>query len=149
MVSDHTADCEAYQKWAGKHADAGLREGEPGASGQREGQQLTQRGGPADWSTIHEQMAQQCLASAKQELGRHQGTELDHCYMGMQLGAHMKMQDELKVLREHVSGDLRQQIDKSLEGVQGHLKEARQIVEQQKDSPSERVSRKPDSKQKE
>jgi predicted outer membrane protein len=140
MISDHTADCEAYQRWAGRQADTALREGEPGAGGQ----QLTQRGGPADWSKIHEQMAQQCLASAKQELGRHQGRELDECYIGMQLGAHMKMQDELKVLKNHVSGELQQQIDKSLQVVQGHLQQARQIKEQFRDGPSERVSRRPE-----
>jgi predicted outer membrane protein len=140
MVSDHTADCEAYQKWAGKQGATPLREGEPGVSRQ----QPPARGGAADWNKIHEQLAQQCLESTKQELGRHQGPGLDQAYMGMQLAAHMHMQDSLKVLRNHVSSDLQQQIDKSLQVVQGHLQEARQIKEQLKDSPSERVSRRPE-----
>ena len=57
----------------------------------------------------------------------------------------MMMQDELKVLRNHVSPDLQQQIDKSLQVVQSHLQEARQIMEQLKDSPPERVSRRPEN----
>jgi predicted outer membrane protein len=158
MIKDHTADAENYQKWAGKHGDAALREGEPGGQqpggqqpggqrpGQAEGQATAQRGGAADWNKIHEQMAQQCLESSKQELGRHQGAGLDQAYMGMQLAGHMKMQDELKVLRNHASPELRQQIDKSLQVVQAHLNEARQIKEQLKDSPSERVSRRPEAK---
>jgi predicted outer membrane protein len=142
MIKDHTADCEAYQKWAGKQGDTTLRDGEAGRPA--ENQAAARSSGPADWNKIHEQMAQQCLASAKQELGRHQGPELDHAYMGMQLAAHMHMQDSLKVLRNHVSSELQQQIDKSLQVVQGHLQQARQIKEQLKDSPPERVSRRPE-----
>jgi hypothetical protein len=119
------------------------------AGGQRQGQPqgqgtAAQRGGALDWNEIHEQVAQQCLESSKQELGRHQGSEFDQAYMGMQLAGHMKMQDELKVLRNHASGELRQQIDKSLQVVQEHLQHARQVMEQLKDSPSERVTRRPE-----
>jgi predicted outer membrane protein len=139
MIEDHTADAENYQKWAGKQGDAALREGGQAAEGPRPGQ----RASALDWNQIHEQVAQQCLASAKQELGRHQGAEFDQAYMGMQLAGHMKMQDELKVLKNYASGELQQQIDKSLQVVQGHLQQARQVMEQLKDSPSERVARRP------
>lgn len=141
MIEDHTADAENYQKWAGKHGDAALRDGGQPAEGQRPGQHA----GALDWNEIHEQVAKQCLESSKQELGRHQGAEFDQAYMGMQLAGHMKMQDELKVLKNHASSELQQQIDKSLQVVQGHLQQARQVMEQLKDSPSERVSRRPES----
>jgi predicted outer membrane protein len=154
MISDHTADAESYLRWSGKQGDAALRhEGDTATAGKRpgqpgaEGQETVQRRGPLDWNLIHEQLAQQCLESAKQELGRHQGANFDQAFMGMQLAGHMKMQDELKVLKNHASPELRQQIDKSLQVVQGHLQEARQIKEQLKDSPSERVSRRPEGKQ--
>lgn len=147
MIEDHTADAENYQKWSGKHGDAALREGGQADDGQRRGQPqglaAAQRGDELDWNQIHEQLAKQCLESAKQELGRHQGAEFDQAYMGMQLVGHMKMQDELKVLKNHASDELRQQIDKSLQVVQGHLQQARQVMEQLKDSPSERVARRP------
>jgi predicted outer membrane protein len=161
MVAHHTPDCESYQRWAGKQAAstalkpddeapaAELRAGQPGAPRQPGAAGLAVApvaAGGADWMTIHEQIAKQCLESTKQELGRHQGSEFDKCYMGQQLAGHMKIQDELKVLRNHVSPELQQQIDKSLQVAQGHLQEARQIMEQLKDSPSERVSRKPDNK---
>jgi predicted outer membrane protein len=139
MVRDHTADAESYQRWAGKHGDAGVRQEESATA-------AASRGGPLDWNKIHEQVAQQCLASAKQELGRHQGSNFDQAFMGMQLAGHLHMQDELKVLRNHASPDLQQQIDKSLQVVQGHLKEARQVMETLQDRPSERVSRRPEDK---
>jgi predicted outer membrane protein len=143
MIEDHTADAEHYQKWAGKHGDTAVREG-----GQAEGQRTAQRAGALDWNEIHEQVGKQCLESAKQELGRHQGADFDQAFMGMQLAGHMKMQDELKVLKNHASGELRQQIDKSLQVVQGHLQQARQVMEQLKDSPSERVTRRPEEQPK-
>jgi predicted outer membrane protein len=152
MVSDHTPDCESYQRWAGKlGAETALRpEGDaaaaaPGAEGIATGQRP---GGNLDWTKIHEQFAQLCLASAKQELGRKQGAEFDKCFIGLQLGGHIKMQDELKVLRNHASPELKQQIDKTLQVVQGHLQESRQLMEQLKDSPSERVSRRPEDTKK-
>lgn len=141
MVTDHTPDCESYQRWAGKQAaGVALTTGDEAPAAER---RVAHPGGGADWTAIHEQVAKQCLASTKQELGRHQGNDFDKCFMGHQLAGHMKMQDELKVLRNHVSPELQQQIDKSLQVVQGHLQEARQVMEQLKDSPPERVSRKP------
>lgn len=100
--------------------------------------------GHIDWPALHREMADQCLASSKQELGRHQGAEFDHCFMGQQFGAHMQVSVELKVLRNHASPQLAAQIDKSNQVVQAHLQEARQIMERLKDSPPARVTRKPD-----
>jgi len=152
LVSDHTPDCESYQRWAGKlAADTALRaEGEEQRPGQpgAEGAATARAGGGPDWPKIHQQIAQQCLQSTKQELGRHQGAEFDKCFIGQQFAAHMALQDELKVLRNHVSPELKQQIDKSLQVVQDHQKEARQLMEQLRDSPSERVSRRPEDTKK-
>ena len=64
MIDDHTADAENYQKWAGKHGDTALREGEGQRPGQAQGQAAAaQRGGALDWNEIHEQVAKQCLES--------------------------------------------------------------------------------------
>ena len=93
---------------------------------------------------IHNELAQQCLETVKKELSQKQGNELDQCYMTQQAMAHVEMKDALTVLKNHASPQLAQQIDKSLEGVEGHLKEAKQILEQMKDRPSERVSRRPE-----
>jgi predicted outer membrane protein len=99
--------------------------------------------GQPDWVTIHRQFGEQCLSTAKQELGRKQGAEFDHCFFGQQFMGHLKMADELKVLRQHASPQLQAQIDKSAQVVQSHLQELRQIMETMKDPPA-RVSRKPE-----
>lgn len=116
----------------------------PLAGGRVEATAGSRPGGQLDWVAIHGDLARQCLASTKQEFARHQGAEFDKCFMGQQLAGHMKMVDELKVLRQHASPQFRQQIDKSAQVAQGHLQEARQIMEQIKDTPSERVSRRPE-----
>ena len=96
-----------------------------------------------DWVSIHKQIGDQCLQSTKQEFERHQGADFDKAYMGQQIVAHMKTLDELKVLRNQASGELRTEIEKSIEMATRHLEEARKIMEQQKDRPSERISGRP------
>ena len=141
MIKDHTPDCEAYQKWAGNlvshHAS--------GSTGARPAGQT--QGGQPDWVRIHDELAKQCLDSTQKELGKKQGADLDKCYLTQQAMAHAEMKDKLTVLRKHASQQLAQQIDKSAEGVESHLKEVKQILEQMKDRPSERVSRKPEGNQ--
>jgi predicted outer membrane protein len=130
MIKDHTPDCETYHRWAGN------------LTNEREGQ--NRAGGSLDWVSIHNEIGQQCLESTKKELSQASSGEVDHCFMGEQLAAHMAVKDKLTVLKEHASPQLAQQIDKSLQVVDSHLKEAKQIMEQLKDHPSERVSRRPD-----
>src|SRR5262245_47409367 len=136
MVSDHTPACQELQQLAGNlAADRGQPAGRPGAAG---GQRAA--GGQLDWLSIKKEIGQQCLTSAKQELGSKQGIEFDKCFMGMQIGGHMKTVDELKVLKNHVSSELAQKLDKQMQTAQQHLQLAKQIEQKLKDRPSERVS---------
>ena len=91
-----------------------------------------------NWVTIHREVADQCLQSAKKELGQKEGNEFDKCYIGMQVAAHMKMVDELKVLKNHASGQLQQDLEQSLETTEHHLSEARKIMEEIKDKPDQK-----------
>jgi len=173
MIREHTADCEAYGKLAGNlvtaRQDPARAPAEPAPEGARPATprpaipprvdvEVAPRPGappavdvavggrraePFDWLALHREMGEQCLATAKQELGRKQGAEFDHCFMGQQFGAHMHVADMLKVLKRHASPQLAEQIDKSSQVVQAHLQEARQMVEKT-GTPSERVSRKPE-----
>jgi len=135
MVRDHTPGCQEMQRLAGDLATRGQGQaGRPAASG-----------GPLDWVSIHHQIGEQCLASVKKELGAKQGADFDKCFMGQQIGEHLKVIDSLKVLRNYASSDLQQKLDKELQGAEQHLQLAKQIEQKLKDSPSERVSRRPDS----
>lgn len=100
--------------------------------------------GGLNWVGILQQVSKECLASTKQELNSKQGAEFDQCFMGQQVASHMKMVDELKVLRQHATGELKGKLDEAHQMATSHLQEAKQIAEQLKDRPSERVSRKPE-----
>src|SRR5204863_3668937 len=102
-------------------------------------------GGQLDWISIKKEIGQQCLASIKQELSSKQGADFDKCFMGQQIGAHMKVVDELKVLRNYASQELAQKLDKELQMAQHHLQMAKQIEQKLTGSSSERVSRRPES----
>ena len=136
MVRDHTPGCEEMKQLAGNLATHGQGQSGRGAA---TGQQ-----GHLDWTAIHNQIGEQCLASVKKELGQKQGIEFDKCFMGQQIGEHLKVIDELKVLRNYASSNLQQKLDKELQTAEQHLQLAKQIEHKLKENPSERVSRRPE-----
>jgi len=140
MVSDHTPGCQEMQRLAGQLVSD--THGEQAHQPQRGA-----AGGQLDWVSIHKEVGQQCLKSVKQELSSKQGIEFDKCFMGQQIGAHMKVVDSLTVLRNHASSDLQQKLDQELQTAKQHLQLAKQIEQKLKETPSERVSRRPESKQ--
>lgn len=103
----------------------------------REGRTTTQRGGAQgfNWVSVHLEVADQCLQSAKKELNDKQGAEFDKCYMGLQVAAHMGMVDQLEVLKNHASSQLQPDIEQALETTKEHLEEAKKIMENIKDKP--------------
>jgi len=96
-----------------------------------------------DWVAIHKQIADQCLASTKADFQRKEGAEFDQCYMGHQIMAHMKVLDEIKVLRNQASAELRKDLDESSQMASHHLEEAKKIADGLKSQDTKRVSRKP------
>lgn len=137
MVRDHSPGYQEMRQLAGSLAggeNAAHNVNTAGHSG----------AGGLDWVRIHHEVGQKCLASVKEELGSKEGEEFDHCYMGQQIGAHMKAIDELKVLRNYASGDLRQKLDHELEMATTHYKKAKEIGEKLMAHSTDRVSRKPE-----
>lgn len=101
--------------------------------------------GGLNWISIHKQIADQCLATAKQEFGQKEGAELDRCYLGGQIMGHMKALDEIKVLRNYASPELRAELDACSEHCADHLKEAKVLAKKLEGEGAARVSRKPDA----
>jgi len=134
MVKEHTPGAQEMQRLAGNLAS----HTQP---------QRTSDGG-LDWIAVKNQIGQQCLNTVKQELSQKSGAEFDQCFMGQQIGAHLKVVDELKVLRNYPSQELQQKLDKELQTAQHHLQMAKQIEQKLKGSPSERVSRRPEGSNK-
>jgi predicted outer membrane protein len=104
------------------------------------------RGGAAgglNWVSIHKQIADQCLASTKQEFAAKEGHELDRCYLGGQIMGHMKAIDEIKVLRSYASPELRAELDECSQHCTEHLMEAKALAKRL-EGEAPRVSRKPE-----
>lgn len=80
---------------------------------------------------LKRELADQCLASALQELDRKSGKEFDECYIGMQIGAHMYVVDAMTVFQRHASPELKQTIAAGEQAAQGHLQMAKNIMKQQ------------------
>ncbi len=140
MVMDHEQFTAELEKFAGhnyRHRDGGARAASSDAQRSAattaeprtaQGQDGEQHEHMAKFMRIHEEIADQCRASVQRELDGKQGKAFDECYMGLQIGAHMKMVDELTVLARHVSPDFKPILEKGLKTAQHHLDDAKQVM---------------------
>jgi predicted outer membrane protein len=78
---------------------------------------------------VEKEVHQQCLQSKTRELSQKEGAQFDRCYMNSQVGAHMKMADELTVYSRKVSSSLQTTLQEGLQTTQQHLTHAKQIAE--------------------
>jgi predicted outer membrane protein len=91
--------------------------------------------GAVDLVRIKQEIAKECLATAKKELGEKSGAEFDMCYMGFQIGAHFAMVDTLKVMKNYASPELRRLVEDAHKTANEHLAQAKEIAKQlEKDS---------------
>jgi predicted outer membrane protein len=144
MVKEHTEGCGNLEKWAGNLAAAGGRADRPAPADRREADERPAagapggrafgdavvrggQGGPLNWVVIHQQLADQCLASAKAELAKKEGAEFDKCFIGMAIGGHQHAVDADRVFASHVSQQFRGEIDDCLKMASAHLAEAKDI----------------------
>jgi predicted outer membrane protein len=143
------ADPAAAPRPATRPARPGQAEIELKAGGDRPRPEIEvrlDRGGAAgglNWVSIHKQLADQCLATAKQEFATKEGAELERCYLGGQIMGHLKALDEIKVLRQYASAELRTELDACSQGCAEHLKEAK-VLAKKMEGDAPRVSRKPE-----
>ena len=133
----------AERREAREEAREDRREGREEAREDRRVERTTAAAAPGgrqafNWVTIHREVADQCLQTAKKELGKKEGNEFDKCYMGMQVAAHMHMLDQLKVLKNHASSQFQQDLEHSIETAEHHLSEAQKIMEEVKDKPDQK-----------
>ena len=82
-----------------------------------------------DHIALLQDLGNQCLASAKKELDQKQGADFDRCFMGMALGAHMKVNDMLTVFQRHASAnDFKDTLRSGQQTVAAHLQHAKELV---------------------
>ena len=70
----------------------------------------------------------QCLLSARTELESKQGAEFEQCYVGMMIGGHFKVNDQMTVFQRHASPEFKSALAEGQKTVQMHLDEAKQLV---------------------
>jgi hypothetical protein len=79
-----------------------------------------------DWVAIHQQVADECLSRAEAELQKKEGADFDHCYIGGQIMAHMKVLAELKVVQNYVSVEMKKDLSESMRMTENHLELAKE-----------------------
>ena len=83
--------------------------------------------GGLDHAALAQELGRKHLESAKKMLDEKQGAEFDQCYIGMQIGAHACVLDELEVFANHASPELRAVFTEAQQTVRTHLDRAKQI----------------------
>ncbi len=81
-----------------------------------------------DFIQLHREIANECLASAKKRLSEKNDKEVDQCFIGTQIAAHMAMLDKLTVMQRHTSGELKELLVDASETTQHHLDKAEKIM---------------------
>ena len=114
----------------------------PGSSGAaqtdlRTATNTAQAGGSSDASEaiqklvqIDRQIVERSKEMVREELQQKQGAEVDKCYLGYQIGAHMHMLAALETIEQQQLGQLAQIAQEASPKVQQHLDQAKQLYEQ-------------------
>jgi len=129
LAKDHERATKDLEPFAG--ATRQLRRSDAAASGDnpRPAAATAQAGDPLDQLLqIRAEIADACRATAERELNSKSGGEFDECFMGMQIGMHMHVVDELKVLERHASPELQQVLRQEKQTAEKHLERAKVIA---------------------
>lgn len=95
---------------------------------------------------IRHEIADECLASTRRELSDKKGLEFDACYLGMQIAAHMRMVDELKVLERHATREMQPVLQAGRKTAEGHLQKAKDLMKELEKDHEARTAQRSDSK---
>jgi predicted outer membrane protein len=88
-------------------------------------------------------LGKQCYSTARQELEKKQGAEFDRCFMGMAIGGHMKVNDEMTVFQRYSEGELKNVIAEGQRTVSMHLQHAKDLAKRLQDKEKSAVRESP------
>lgn len=132
LIDEHAEAVEKLQPFAGMGRNTQQAAGQSNQQ-QGRGQYSQQAGGQSgglNLIRLKQQLGQQCLASAQQELEQKEGAEFDKCYIGLQIAKHMEMLDTLKVFSRYASPQLDQVIEEAEQVAQDHLDKAKEMIKE-------------------
>jgi predicted outer membrane protein len=145
MEADHTKMIEQLEKFAATHQGAkrGARaakvEVDVDANDGKKKEKTAvivgdgpreERGGPIDFVALKQELAAECLRSARAELESKEGAEFDECYVGMAIGQHMHAIDAMTVFARHSSPEFAAALNTGLETTKQHLAHAKDLMKQ-------------------
>ncbi len=113
MEKEHGKALQKLEHFAGRNSQAMI--------------QARMEPGEMHFLAVMRKISEQCLVTASKDMGAKQGIEFDRAYMGSQIGAHYRMIETMKVLRDYTSPELRMVINDELQTADSHLDHARTI----------------------
>lgn len=154
MVRDHRAFLEKLNKFGAEAitlraasvapAEVSVRAGRDGqadvkvqadnpAGEERRGERREARAGRregdhVDFVAIKQEIAEQCVLTAQEELAAKPANEVDRCFMAAQVFGHQHMLDALKVLQRHASPQLKETLAEASQSTEQHLLHAKTIL---------------------
>jgi predicted outer membrane protein len=79
---------------------------------------------------IDKQIGERCSELMRQELDQKSGAEFDKCYIGGEIGSHLRASAALEVISQQATGELKQLASQAKQTVDQHLREAKEIAQQ-------------------
>jgi predicted outer membrane protein len=129
MVTAHT---QLWQQLNQIAAQGGLGEQPRESQGERAQQPQAMTGqnqaGGLNFLAIEQQIGRQCEVSLLHELQDKQGDKFDKAYVGWNIGAHMQMIDQIKVLRGYASPQVQQVLAQAEQHAQNHLDHFKKLM---------------------
>ena len=83
-----------------------------------------------DFLELQQEIATQCLKDTQEYLGQKKGTDLDRCFVALQIAKHAGMKSTLTVLQRHTTGKVQGVIKEGLEMNTKHMQGAVELMEQ-------------------
>lgn len=99
--------------------------------------------GALNWVSVHQELAAQCLASAKKELGQKEGADFDKCFMAMAIGGHQHALDAQQVFSNYASAGFKSELQDCSKTCMSHLQEAKTVMKNL-EGDAGRLSRRPE-----
>jgi predicted outer membrane protein len=104
------------------------RDGEQRRAERRETRTERRDGDEADFVAIKQEIAQECVRTAQEELAAKPANEVDRCYMAAQVFSHQHMLVGLKVLERHASPAMKETLAQAAQTTEQHLNHAKEIL---------------------
>lgn len=143
MVDDHQALVQQLLPFTSGSGRPGASGSVPPSNGTGRSDQApaaprTGATGELDHSALFDELGQQCLLTARNELSAKQGAEFDRCYTMMMVGSHSMSNDMLVVFQRHTTPELAAVLADAQVKTTAHLTMAKDLAQrlERKDNPA-------------